>query len=132
MAKSSKLEYASRVEHLTPEEAERLQSRMPDKLAGRLLKNKLSKARAMALQLEREDKRLLKWRKAAEKARKKAEAAQQAKAAKKAKALAKAKAKTAKKKQAAKTKAAAQPRTRAKPNARKPGAARKTRASAKA
>ena len=55
-------EYLEKVEHLTPEETERLLSRMHGKLPRRLEKGKLSQQEALAIQMELEDEQLQEWR----------------------------------------------------------------------
>jgi hypothetical protein len=55
-------EYLEKVELLTPEETERLLSRMHGKLPRRLEKGKLSQQEALAIQMELEDEQLQEWR----------------------------------------------------------------------
>jgi hypothetical protein len=60
--KTASQEYIDKAKILTPEEAERLLSRMSGKLPRRLEKDKLSEEDALALQLELEDDQLNEWR----------------------------------------------------------------------
>lgn len=60
--KAASQEYIDKAKILTPEEAERLLSRMSGKLPRRLEKDKLSEEDALALQLELEDDQLNEWR----------------------------------------------------------------------
>ena len=55
-------EYKDKAKLLSPEEAERLLSRMSGKLPKRLDKDKLSVENALALQLELEEENLNEWR----------------------------------------------------------------------
>ncbi|MCX7187179.1 MAG: hypothetical protein WCG46_06370 [Methylophilaceae bacterium] len=55
-------EYKDKAKLLSPEEAERLLSRMSGKLPKRLDKDKLSVEDALALQLELEEENLNEWR----------------------------------------------------------------------
>ena len=55
-------EYKDKAKLLSPEEAERLLSRMSGKLPKRLDKDKLSLEDALALQLELEEENLNEWR----------------------------------------------------------------------
>lgn len=60
--KNANEEYLEKAKLLTDEDAERLLSRMGKKLPRRLLKEKLSKEEALAIQLEIEDEQLEEWR----------------------------------------------------------------------
>lgn len=60
--KNANEEYLEKARLLTNDEAERLLSRMGKKLPRRLLKDKLSKEEALAIQLEIEDEQLEEWR----------------------------------------------------------------------
>lgn len=60
--KNANEEYLEKAKLLTDEDAERLLSRMGKKLPRRLLKEKLSKEEAIAIQLEIEDEQLEEWR----------------------------------------------------------------------
>lgn len=60
--KTSKKEYLDKVQKLTKNERERLQSRMTGKLPRRLEKDKLSLEEALAIQMELEDEQLQEWR----------------------------------------------------------------------
>ena len=62
MKKTSKPEYREKVQKLTRNERERLQSRMSGKLPRRLEKDKLSLDEALAIQMELEDEQLQEWR----------------------------------------------------------------------
>lgn len=55
-------EYLDKVSQLSAEESERILSRMGGKLPKRLIKEKLTQAEAIALQLEIEDEQLQEWR----------------------------------------------------------------------
>lgn len=54
--------YLEKVAQLTEEEAERVLSRMGGKLPKRFLKEKLTQAEAIAIQLEIEEEQLQEWR----------------------------------------------------------------------
>lgn len=60
--KTANEEYVEKAKLLTEEEAERLQSRMRDKLHRRLEDKKLNTIEAIAIQLEFEDEQLNEWR----------------------------------------------------------------------
>ena len=60
--KTANEEYIEKAKLLTEEEAERLQSRMRDKLHRRLEDKKLNTIEAIAIQLEFEDEQLNEWR----------------------------------------------------------------------
>ena len=60
--KTANEEYIEKAKLLTEEEAERLQSRMIDKLHRRLEDKKLNTIEAIAIQLEFEDEQLNEWR----------------------------------------------------------------------
>lgn len=62
MTKESNPEYLAKVAQLSPEDIERLLSRMTGKLPRRLEKNKLTSEDALAIQLELEDEQLQEWR----------------------------------------------------------------------
>jgi hypothetical protein len=62
MSKESNPEYLAKVAQLSPEDTERLLSRMTGKLPRRLEKNKLTSEEALAIQLELEDEQLQEWR----------------------------------------------------------------------
>jgi hypothetical protein len=62
MTKESSPEYLAKVAQLSPEDTERLLSRMSGKLPRRLEKNKLTSEEALAIQLELEDEQLQEWR----------------------------------------------------------------------
>ncbi|OGT21171.1 MAG: hypothetical protein A2342_00970 [Gallionellales bacterium RIFOXYB12_FULL_54_9] len=62
MTKESNPEYLAKVAQLSPEDTERLLSRMTGKLPRRLEKNKLTSEEALAIQLELEDEQLQEWR----------------------------------------------------------------------
>jgi hypothetical protein len=62
MNKESNPEYLAKVAQLSPEDTERLLSRMTGKLPRRLEKNKLTSEEALAIQLELEDEQLQEWR----------------------------------------------------------------------
>lgn len=55
-------EYLEKVLQLSDEEAERVLSRMGGKLPKRFIKEKLTQAEAIALQLEIEEEQLAEWR----------------------------------------------------------------------
>jgi len=57
-------DYIENARLLTEEEAERLQSRMSEKLRRQLKKEKFSTLEALAIQLQREDEQLNEWRQA--------------------------------------------------------------------
>jgi len=57
-------DYIENARLLTEEEAERLQSRMSEKLRRQLKKEKFSTLEALAIQLQREDEQLNEWREA--------------------------------------------------------------------
>jgi len=57
-------DYIENARLLTEEEAERLQSRMSEKLTRQLKKEKFSTLEALAIQLQREDEQLNEWRQA--------------------------------------------------------------------
>jgi hypothetical protein len=57
-------DYIEKARLLTKEEAERLYSRMSEKLTRQLKKEKFSPLEALALQLQREDEQLNEWRQA--------------------------------------------------------------------
>lgn len=80
--KISKPEYLEKALLLNEDEQQRILSRMSGKLPNRLLKEKLSVAEAIAIQLEIEDEQLAEWRKNWEKIRKQ-DADKKAKAEKK-------------------------------------------------
>ena len=61
--KTVKIDYIAKAKDLTPEEQERLLSRMAGKLPKRLKKEKLTTEEALAIQLELEDEQLQEWRK---------------------------------------------------------------------
>jgi len=61
-SKTANEEYIEKAKLLTEEEAERLQSRMRDKLHRRLEDKKLNTIEAIAIQLEFEDEQLNEWR----------------------------------------------------------------------
>ena len=61
MTKECHPEYLAKVAQLSPEETERLLSRMTGKLPRRLERNKLTYEEALALQLELEDEQLAEW-----------------------------------------------------------------------
>ena len=60
--KNANEEYIEKAKLLSNEEAERLMSRMGKKLTKRLMKDKLSRDEALAIQLELEDEQLEEWR----------------------------------------------------------------------
>lgn len=60
--KTANEEYIEKAKLLTKKEAERLQSRMRDKLHRRLEDKKLNTIEAIAIQLEFEDEQLKEWR----------------------------------------------------------------------
>jgi hypothetical protein len=62
MTKESNPEYLAKVAQLSPEDTERLLSRMSGKLPRRLEKKKLTSEEALAIQLELEDEQLQEWR----------------------------------------------------------------------
>ncbi len=62
MTKESNPEYLAKVAQLSPEDTERLLSRMTGKLPRRLEKNKLTSEEAVATQLELQDEQLQEWR----------------------------------------------------------------------
>lgn len=55
-------QYLEKVSQLSEEDAERVLSRMGGKLPKRLMKEKLTRSEAIALQLEIEDEQLIEWR----------------------------------------------------------------------
>ena len=61
-SKTANEEYIEKAKLLTEDEAERLQSRMRDKLHRRLEDKKLNTIEAIAIQLEFEDEQLNEWR----------------------------------------------------------------------
>ena len=61
--------YLEKVNQLNADEAERVLSRMGGKLPKRFIKEKLTQAEALALQLEIEDEQLQEWREKMEKLR---------------------------------------------------------------
>jgi len=61
-SKTANEEYIEKAKLLTEDEAERLQSRMIDKLHRRLEDKKLNTIEAIAIQLEFEDEQLNEWR----------------------------------------------------------------------
>lgn len=73
MSKISNPLYAEKVKKLSKIESERLLSRMSGKLPRRLEKDKLSRAEALALQMELEDEQLQEWRKMMDSLNKKSE-----------------------------------------------------------
>jgi hypothetical protein len=62
MSKEINPEYLAKVATLSPEDTERLLSRMTGKLPRRLERNKLTSEEALAIQLELEDEQLQEWR----------------------------------------------------------------------
>ena len=70
-SKTANEEYIEKAKLLTEEEAERLQSRMIDKLHRRLEDKKLNTIEAIAIQLEFEDEQLNEWRERAVEVREK-------------------------------------------------------------
>ena len=60
--KTGNIDYIAKAKELTPEEQERLLSRMAGKLPKRLKNEKLSLEEAFAIQLELEDEQLQEWR----------------------------------------------------------------------
>ncbi len=61
--------YLEKVNQLNADEAERVLSRMGGKLPKRFIKEKLTQAEALALQLEIEDEQLQEWREKMDKLR---------------------------------------------------------------
>lgn len=55
-------DYLAQVEQLSEADAERVLSRMVGKLPKRLIKDKLTRSEAIAMQLEIEDEQLQEWR----------------------------------------------------------------------
>ncbi len=74
MTKICKPKYLAKVKLLTKEETERLFSRMAGKLPHRVVKDKISKEEALAIQMELEDEHLQEWRKMMQMLKKKDEA----------------------------------------------------------
>lgn len=64
-------DYLKLAQSLSPEEAERVMSRMTGKLPKRLIKDKLTELEAIAIQLEIEDEQLQEWREKMEEIRNK-------------------------------------------------------------
>ncbi len=60
--KNANEEYIEKAKLLSNDDAERLMSRMGKKLPKRLMKDKLSRDEALAIQLEIEDEQLEEWR----------------------------------------------------------------------
>lgn len=56
------LDYLKLAQSLSPDEAERVLSRMTGKLPKRLIKEKITQEEAIAIQLEIEDEQLQEWR----------------------------------------------------------------------
>ena len=79
MTKNVKPEYVAKVKKLSPDEIERLLSRMGGKLPRRLEKRKVSQDEALAMQLQLEDEQLHEWRKMMHILKEKEEAKKEAK-----------------------------------------------------